>query len=54
MSKLEQLQKDVEDAEAAFSHVYEEWKDDAFHLDAYAVAIEVAKKALSDYLKEKG
>ena len=32
MSKLEQLLKDVEDADAAEGHVYEEWKDDGFHL----------------------
>ena len=36
MNKLDQLQKDVADAEAAESHVYEEWKDDPFHLDADA------------------
>ena len=60
MNKLDQLQKDVADAEAAESHVYEEWKDDGFHLDADAaweasmVASSKAKKALDDYLEEQG
>ena len=59
LNKLEQLQKDVEDAEASESHVLEEWKDDPFHLDADAaweasmvVSIK-AKKALYNYRREK-
>ena len=59
MTKLEQLRKDVAGAEAAESHVYEEWKDDGFHLDADAaweasmVASSKAKQALADYLEEQ-
>tara|TARA_R110000824_G_scaffold205367_1_gene390209 strand:- start:757 stop:1074 length:318 start_codon:yes stop_codon:yes gene_type:complete len=59
MSKLEQLLKDVEDADAAEGHVLEEWKDDPLHLDADAaweasmvVSIK-AKKALYAYRREK-
>ena len=59
MNKLEQLQKDVADAEAVKSHVYGEWKDDGFHLDAGAaweasmVASSKARKALADYLRQE-
>ena len=59
MSKLEQLLKDVEDADAAEGHVLEEWKDDPLHLDADAaweasmVASIKAKKALLSYQTTK-